>query len=237
MTRRNLYAAGVLAGLGVLAVLVVVVFAFGRRHPSPPSLTDNPRREIPGEILYLDREGCYIRTEASGASREKLICLPQLFPSDPLYWPDEQHAGVLQYEQGGPVLWTIDLATGAMQDTGKVISPATGKPSPPGLYGGAFAPDGTYAYTDDKGVLHLVADGENTSVTEFDTADYQQPHVILWSPDSQWMALNYYPSRGAGTELWIVSRDGAIKGTLAKNMRSGSIAWRIGSAVSPPVPD
>ncbi|MGE0601369.1 MAG: hypothetical protein AB7J35_18135 [Dehalococcoidia bacterium] len=237
MTRRNLYAAGVLVGLAILVVLVVIVFAFGRRHPSPPSLTDNPRAEIPGEVLYLNRDGCFVRAEASGASSQKLVCLPQLYPSDPLYWPDEQHAGVLQYEQSRIVLWTIDLNSGAMADTGKVVSPASGKPMPPGLYGGAYAPDGAYAYTDDDSVLHVIAGNTNVSVTKFDTADYQQPRVILWSPDSQWIALVYYPNRAPGPELWIVSRDGRIKGTLTTTMRSGSIAWRIGSAVSPPVPE
>mgnify|MGYP003379564532 CR=1 FL=1 len=54
--KTRLYVAAVLGGLALLIAVALVVFAFGRHNPSPPSLQDNPRPEIPGQILYLDQD-------------------------------------------------------------------------------------------------------------------------------------------------------------------------------------
>jgi hypothetical protein len=112
------------------------------------------------------------------------------------------------------------------------------KQPPLGLYGGAFAPDGTYAFFDEGGELSLLKDGARTKITEFDVAKYNQPQVVLWSPDSQWILALYYGPHNDGPELWIVSRDGETKGTLTKDVGFGnSVAWRIeGVGAQPDVP-
>jgi len=235
--RTRLYVAGILGGLAVLVVAVVVVFAFGRHDPSPPRLSEEPRPEIPGEILFVDNEYCFVRMAASGETRSKLACMPQYFGGQALYWIDDNTAGVVQYEQRGQVLWHVDLRTGVMTDTGIVLA-SNEKPPQPGIYGGAYAPDETYGYVDEKGDLYILVAGERTKVANFDTHDYQQPRVTLWSPDSQWMVLQYYPPRSSGsTELWIVSRDGATQGTLATTSSPSSAAWRIGTESTPELPE
>ncbi len=234
--RTRLYAAGVLGGLALLAVVVVAVFAFGRHNPSPPSLQGDPRPEIPGEILYVDQDFCLVAAAASGASQSKFACIPAYYTGARLYWIDDTTAGIIRYDQRGAVLWHVDLKTGAMTDTGKVIDLTTDKLPPDGIYGGASAPDGAFASVDQDGRLSVLVDGKRTEVADFDTPEYNQPQVLTWSPDSQWMALQYYPRRADGPEIWIVSRDGAVKGTLTKDAASGPVAWRIGAKVQPPNP-
>ena len=56
-TRDRAYAAAVLASVLGLIVLVVLVFQFGQRHPSPPELQDHPNEAIPGTIVYFDTDG------------------------------------------------------------------------------------------------------------------------------------------------------------------------------------
>lgn len=237
--KTRLYVAAVLGGLALLAATVVVVFAFGRHNPSPPSLEDNPRTEIPGELLYINQDYCFVTAAASGSERAALACMPRYFTGPRLYWVDDNTAGVIQYDQRGAVLWHVDLRTGAMTDTGKVIgSFSIEKPSPPGLYGGAYAPDGTFASVDQDGALYFVRDGVRKKITNFDSPEHGQPQVLLWSPDGQWLVLQYYPPRAGGPEIWIVSRDGATQGTLAKDVAPGpgSAAWRIGLQSEPKLP-
>ncbi len=233
--RARLYVAGVLGGLGLLVVVAVVVFAVGRSNPSPPSLQNNPRLEIPGEILYVNSDTCFVRAQASGASAELLACVPQFIGGTQLYWPEPGKAAYIRPDVTGATVWTIDLATGATTNTKQVVSPTDGQEYP-GLFPGAYAPDGTYAYTDDNGKLFFLVDGVRTLITDFDTNQYSQPQVVLWSPDSQWILLRYYPRRANGPELWIVSRDGSIKGTLIKDASYSGFAWRIGDQVEPQLP-
>jgi hypothetical protein len=206
--RTRLYVAAVLGGLALLAAVVVVVFAFGRKDPSPPSLQDNPNTAIPGEILYVNRDFCFIRAAASGASRTRLACIPENVSGARLYWLDENTAGIIRYDQRGGVLWRVDLTSGAMTDTGKVIDTSGDRVYPSGTYGGAYAPDGTFASVDQDGKLSLLIDGKRTVIAEFDIPEYNQPQVLIWAPDSQWMVLQYYPRRADGPEFWVVSRDG-----------------------------
>jgi len=237
--RTRIYAAGILGGLALLVIVVAVVFAFGRSDPSPPSLRDNPNPSIPGDILYLDEDYCFVRAAASGASQAKLACVPQYYGSR-LYWLDEDVAGIVQYGVSGALLYEVNLRTGVQSTTGRPISEASAKDPPFGIYGGAFAPDGTYAFFDEGGEFFLLKDGARTKVADFDVPKYNQPQVAVWSPDSQWVVVQYYPPRSDGPELWIVSRDGQTRGTLSTDVASGpsgSAAWRIdGVGVQPPVP-
>lgn len=231
--KPRLYVAGVFGGLALLVVVAVLVFAFGRSDPSPPSLTKHPRPEIPGEILYVNADACFVRVQASGASSTLLACVPQLVGGS-MFWPEPDTAAFVRPIPGAETLWTVDLATGAAVDTGRTVS--VGVPPFSGPFGGAHAPDGTYAYVDDSGDLIFLANGVRTEVTKFETPRYGPPQVVLWSPDSQWLLLRYYPRRANGPELWVISRDASIQGTLLKDASYSGFAWRIGDEVEPKLP-
>lgn len=236
--RTRLYVAGILGGLALLIVFVVVIFAFGRSDPSPPSLRDHPNIAIPGEILFLDSDFCFIHAQASGASRTKRACMPEYFGGAALYWIDDATAGVVRYDQRGAVLWQVNLNTGAQTDTGRVLAGTDVNKIGPGMIGpGSLAPDGTTATTDEDGGLFLLQNGARTRIASFDIPEYNQPQVVLWSPDSQWIVLQYYPRRADGPELWIVSRDGLTKGTIATDVAYAGVAWRIdGAGTQPTLP-
>ncbi|MCC6267184.1 MAG: hypothetical protein IT300_06415 [Dehalococcoidia bacterium] len=234
--KTRLYVAAVLGGLALLIAVALVVFAFGRHNPSPPSLQDNPRPEIPGQILYVDQDFCFVRAAASGEGETRLACIPESYSGAAVYWLDDLSAGIVRYDQRGGVLWRVDLVSGVITDTGKLIDTTGGKVFPGGLYGGAYAPDGAFASTDEEGRLSVIVDGQRTEIADFDSPEYNPPRVLLWSPDSRWLALQYFPRRAEGPEIWVVSRDGAVRGTLTKNAGSGSVAWRIAAEVQPPNP-
>ncbi len=233
--KKRLYVGGVFAGVAAILVLVMVVFAFGRNDPSPPSLRDNPNEAIPGEILYLDEDHCFTRAAASGASERKLACIPQYYGST-LYWLAENTAGIVVYDPRGAVLFEVDLATGATKDTGRVLSGIEKRP-PAWPYGGAYAPDGTFAYFDEKGDFYHLVDGVRTKIGEFDVPEYNIPQVVTWSPDSQWLLVQYYARHDSGPQLWIISRDAKTRGTLSKDVGPPHGAWKIeGVGVQPTNP-
>ncbi len=235
--RTRLYVGGVLGGLLLLVLVVVLVFALGRSNPSPPSLQANPRPEIPGEILYVNRESCFVRAEASGASSKRLACVPQFLGGSQLFWLEPDVAGFVRPDPSRMSLWKVDLSTGLLTDTGKTAADSRPNEPPFGMYGGAYAPDGTYASVDEDGTLVFLRDGNRTRVTTFDSPKYSPPQVVLWSPDSQWLLLRYYPRHAEGPETWIISRDASIQGTLLKNAGHSGFAWRIGDQVQPELPE
>lgn len=236
--KTRLYAAGILGGLAVLLVTVLAVFAFGRSSPSPPSLEKHPNPAIPGELLYVNSDSCFVQASASGASRTTRACIARFSGSPQLYWLAGGTAAILRFDSRGSVLWEVDLDTGAERDTGRVLAADYWKPGPGGIGGGNYAPDGTYAVAEQDGGLFVIESGVRRRIASFDVPDYNQPSVMGWSPDSQWIVLSYYPRRADGPELWIVSRDGNTRGTIAKDLASGgNAAWRIdGLGTQPPPP-
>jgi hypothetical protein len=235
--KRRLYAAAILGGLGVLVAVAVAVFAFGRNNPSPPSLQDAPNTAIPGEVLFLDSHYCFVQASASGQSRSKRACIPQDYVAPGLFWTTDDTAELVRYDQRGGGLWEVDLNTGSWRDTGRLVDMRLARPGPAGIEGGNYAPDGTYAIAEQDGSLFVLQNGVRTRIATFDTPNYNPPRVILWSPDSQWILLEYHPRRAEFPELWIVSRDGETKGTLAKNVLSVGAAWRmVGLPAQPPAP-
>ncbi len=142
MTR--LAAAAVLGGVAALAALGVVLLAYGRHDPSPPSLRDRPNPAIPGEIAYFDDKGCIVRAAASGAHSEQVYCTAQggSYLSGPflnLSWLDADTLVYSGVAAGGPARWlTLDLKTRTVRDTGV----AAGTGSRPGTLGGQPSPKG-----------------------------------------------------------------------------------------------
>lgn len=236
--KTRLYVAGIFGGVAALLVTVLVVFAFGRSNPSPPSLEKQPNPAIQGELLYVNADSCFVQASASGATRTMRACLAQFSGSPQVYWLANDTAAILRFDSRGSVLWEVDLNTGAEHDTGRVIAADYWKPGPGGIGGGNYAPDGTYAVAEQDGDLFVIEKGVRTRIASFDVPEYNQPSVMGWSPDLQWILLTYYPRRADGPEMWIVSRDGNTRGTIAKDFASGgNAAWRMdGLATQPPPP-
>ena len=134
----------------------------------------------------------------------------------------------------GEGLWR-PIRTGELRDTGQTATipnppapPFTRLPAIRNVQGCLKTPDGTYACIDEDGGL-VIADGDvSMGVATFDLPESHVPQVRAWSPDSQWVVLQYQPQRGnSGAEFWIIKRDGSVRGTLATNTGYGGIAWRI----------
>jgi len=195
--RARLYVAAIFAGVAAVAVLVVVVFLAGRFDPPPPSLVDNPVPAIPGEILYVDDDGCIVRARASGERRERVKCVGDAVST--VSWVDADTIGYGVARPGQN--WVeLDLATGEER---AVDASARFEPPNP------VSPQGERIDIDEDGLVYRLNGTERTKVFDFDGPEHQRPWLVTWSPDGQWVLLRYRD------ELWIVSRDGSIKGTLA----------------------
>jgi hypothetical protein len=242
--RTRLYVASIFGALALLAVTLVVVIAFGRHNPSPPLLKDNPRPEIPGRILYEGRDGCFVVAQASGAGEEHFGCAIKSGPIGSEFWWTDDNTVQWVHRTGptdGKIIET-NIQTGELRDTGETFSgpefPTQGQPRFPGQFDCIEGPDGTFGCINEDGSLTFAKGDQVTTVAEFDLPEYNRPHMKGWSPDGQWVVLEYYPQRADGPELWIVSRDGSVRGTLATDVSFTRIAWRIdGVGTWPPVPD
>jgi Tol biopolymer transport system component len=84
-----------------------------------------------------------------------------------------------------------------------------------------------YDYTSQKHVLKVMGtDGAN----EVTLANFTGGNVypIVWSPNSQWIAFNYFSSFTDGapsTEVYVVSRDGKILSSLYKGTTVGRLVF------------
>lgn len=233
--KTRTYAAAVIGGIVALALVLVVALAFGRHHPSPPLLRDNPRPEIPGRVLYYDRDGCFIVAQASGAGEERTGCSQQFGPPGQEFWWDGADIVRWVYRTGPNEgrIYETNIRSGQQRDTGEAYNapefpPEPGTPNRRGVFGCVEGPDGAFACTNDDGDL-LVQSGEvATDVASFDLPKYNFPNVKGWSPDGKWVMLEYYPRHASGPELWIIGRDGQVRGTLTKeNTTFTRVSWYI----------
>lgn len=227
--RDRLLAAAVILAVAALALLVVFVFAFGRHDPSPPSLEKHPNAGIPGELVFVDDDGCIVRAAASGLSREQVYCLPDNV-GGPIAWIDDHTVGIVIYDQRGAVLHEVDLQTKVERDTGRIVAP--GKVP---IDSGLVSVNGESVSVDKDGAVFVVKAGVRTKIADFDVSEYNGPQPVLWSPDGEWMVLQYYPRNSErGVEFWILSRDGRTAGTIATNARGQGVSWRIdGVGITP----
>ena len=73
-----------------------------------------------------------------------------------------------------------------------------------------LSPRGERIDYDRDGSIYRVSDGERAKIVDFDSRNHERPSLVTWSPDGEWLLLRYKD------ELWIVKRDGSVRGTLAK---------------------
>lgn len=197
--RGRLYVAAIFAGVAAAAVLAVLLLGPGRFDPSPPSLSANPVPRIPGEVLFVDKDDCIIRARASGERRDQVTCAGRGVSN--LSWLSATTAGYGSYNQGGMTWTELDLATGRTTLTDR--SPRWEPPDPVSVKGDRLD-------FDRSGSVYRVSGSERVKIFDFDGPRNQQPSFVTWSPDGEWLLLQYRD------KLWIVSRDGGVAGTLAR---------------------
>ncbi len=237
--RNALFLAAAALGLAAVVLIPLVVVRFGRVDPSPASLSDDPRNEIPGELLYRDYDGCLVRAAASGATRERLFCgipyVPISGGARSYAWVD---AETVAYVVHGMTLDSahvteLDLRMNA-KSAGERRIRVPG-PKEVGRYGQLepISVHGERASVTDDGKLRINRNGEQDEIADFDIAGLLR--VVTWSPDGEWLALSYLAEEGDGrSEIWLISRDGKVRGTLAKGLGDVQVSWRIeGAGIAP----
>ena len=231
MTRQRLFVAGVFASFAVLLLLSVVIFQFGRRNPSPPSLQDHPNPAIPGEVIYLATNSCITRISASGANKQEIVCPGRV---DYLARLDERAIVYgFYFPSGGPATQR-DLVTGqeavldATMNPDKLFTPHTGANQRSVL--------DEFITVDPDGSVYRSNSTEpgRTRIFDCDCANYRSPQFLTWSPDGQWVMVTYWKNDNAQQQLWIIARDGSFAGTLAAAGPNANASWFIeGKGVLP----
>lgn len=217
--RERLFALGAIAAVLVIAVVVGFVFFFGRLDPSPPSLRDTPQPSIPGEILFVDMEGCLHTMPASGAEPPReLVCrrdiqgatwlgdgrvLYATIPKETQWWVFDPATGQQSRVESNVEWWTSGLELGDVESpTGELVA----------------AP-----YNSDGDIIVVANDGTERVIYEYDGPNGYYPEFRTWSPDGKFIAVFY----GRKEEIWLIAADGSVAGTLAKDVRWGPVSWRI----------
>lgn len=220
--KTRLIAMGTVAGVAAMAILLIVVLGFGQKKvPSFPSLEKNPDPSIPGEILFVDVDGCIIRAAASGASREKVVC----GHVEGVQWIDATQIRYWDMKRPDPSVRVRDLATGkesagASTDYRFAASP--------------LASTGDRAISGPEGITIQEADGDLRTLIEYDGPESRWPSFASWSPDGRWLLIGM-PSRDYGRRtLWLFSADGTVKREFARDVQPAAPSWYIeGVGVAP----
>ncbi|WP_322819217.1 hypothetical protein [Tepidiforma sp.] len=222
--RDRWFAAAVIAGVSAVIVAVVVLLRIGIENPSPPPLIATPNPAIPGEILYASSDNCLVLARASGESRRQISCLAS--PLRLLAIIDTARVAYVDTSTYPETLVVIDAESGREVER-RPFDPLA-NPFPDA------APDGTRLVSRSDRSYELLRDGQVVGNIRVDT-DTWHLRVAGWSPDSQWIAFTYFPPRTGKPELWIVSRDGTVRGTLAEQVSGSPIAWSIAGVGSWPL--
>lgn len=225
--RQRMMTWAAICGLFGIVLIAVGVMLFGSRSPSPPSLTKNPRPEIPGEILFRDESQCVAYAPASGGVPVKVSC-KDTSPA-PIAWIDAQTVAVVRNSDDGPAMYLVAVPTG--EERAKELVPEfLERPN-------ALEPvssKGERARVDSRGRLFISSGGRETEVANFDTQE-SRLRPVLWSPDGEWLLLYYTPPREfARNELWIVRRNGKDAGLFYHGTAEPYASWRIdGVGITP----
>jgi hypothetical protein len=216
--KDRLVVAAVLGAIALLALVVVIVFRYSRHDPSPASLEDTPNAAIPGRVVFVDKDRCIVLAEASGASREELYCGGDI---SWVSWIDERTVAFDEYGKGMPSTGRteIDIATRETRDT---TNPTQFKTEVRESVNGEIA---TVEYS---GEVYVSGGGSRTEIADFDVPENYGPTFVTWSPDGAWLLLQYSGPKSDGSELWVLSRDGVVRGTLATGMQGWgpqTVSW------------
>jgi hypothetical protein len=220
------FAVAVLGGVAGVILAAIVVVGWGHADPSPPFLPDSPNPAIPGDVLYFDRDACLTVARASGEGARRVYCTGA--PPLAAFFVDDRVIAFIDSRTHPNELVKVDIET--RRELSRTVVRPERMPDP------ATAPDGTQAFARENGRVQLIRDGQVTGTIKFDGLDWG-PQPLGWSPDSQWLVFSYWRRDHRGAEIWLVSRDGTVRGTLAREAVPPSLAWRIdGLDPWPPLP-
>jgi hypothetical protein len=200
--KTRLYVAAVFAAIIGAALLAILVINFGGDDPSPPSLLDNPRPEIPGAIVFIDKKGCISTVDASGEDLRQVAC-PVGQGIQEVTWVTAGQVAYRSYGRNAGEWLSIDLATGKES----VLGPGSD------AYGNipVVSSKGEVLIVDRSGDIYVEKDAVTTRIFDFEgDADEGLPDFVTWSPDGEWVVLSYWRDN----EVWIIRRDGTIAGSL-----------------------
>lgn len=219
--KNRLFTTAVFGGIIAVVVLIVAIVELGRRNPSPPSLVNNPQPEIPGEVLFLNPDGCIIRARASGEQRDQLRCVGS--QTSIVTWLDYDRIAWRSFVTAGAAWTVLSLSTGKTLEQGVAPDRPTSNP---------VSVRGERVDFAERGSVYRISDGERTRILRFIGARSRAPALVTWSPDGECLLLR------SDRELWVVRRDGSVAGVLGETSRrwpeNGS--WRIeGAGYLPPV--
>jgi hypothetical protein len=224
MKQRGVFAAVILGLIAIIAV-PVLIFAYGRHDPSPPSLEDNPNPAIPGVVLLFDDDGCVVEVDASGHGRRILTCDVPTSPASFLTRIDAQTIAIAESIPGPGTpafdVTFLNLETGE-ETTGRVSVPDQGFPFGPS---NQESPNGERVSVGQNGEITVVSGTSKDEIRDFDVREYGGPQFLTWSPDGEWMLFAYYDEDDQ--ELWVLSRDGQTAGTITEGLRQPVASWYI----------
>ncbi len=209
--KTRLYVAAVAVAILALAAVLVAVVAIGIEDGSAfSSLSEEPNPAIPGEILYLNPSSCIISADASGASRDTVVCLGPEKGAGRVSWVSRDVIGFEVYGPSAPSWSEYDVRTGKTTETARVPVFTTDLRSSRG---------DRVQFGDDGTVLVRPAEG-GEDVELLGAADGWRPvQFVTWSPDGDWLLFL------VGEEIVIVSRDGTFEASLGKSYTASASWW------------
>jgi hypothetical protein len=212
----------------------------GGSSTSSMFLREHPNPAIPGQIVY--ESGCRILCErcltvvaASGLTPEVQATCD--LPSRPIevLWIDATSVGFLVQPAGryiGPdrvepeqQLNSVNIATHEIAETD-----VFGHMEYVAVNYQAVSLGGEVASVD-QNAGRLFVGGEE--IARLNVGGDGYVHQPKWSPDGRWLLVGLTPDEGDADELWVVSRDGKVKGLVAKDYLGGA-AWYIDGMGSRP---
>jgi hypothetical protein len=209
--KTRLYVAAVFAAIIGAALLAI--------------LLDNPRPEIPGAIVFIDKKGCISTVDASGEDLRQVAC-PVGQGIQEVTWVNAGQVAYRSYGRNDGQWVSIDLATG--KETVLGYGPYS--------YGNVslISSKGERLVVDRSGDIYVEKDAATTRIFDFEASrDEGLPDFMTWSPDGEWVVLSYWRDN----EVWIIRRDGTIAGSLegpAYGGPSANVSWIIpGVGIAP----